>query len=60
MLISHICMCVPEKTLAALTRHGIEVEAGGFVTTHAADPWHVSVKLIGRQTRRTHNCALHH
>ena len=54
------CVCVPEKTLAALTGHGVEVEAGGFVATHAADPRHVPIKLVGGQSGRTHNRGLHH
>lgn len=51
---------VPEKALATLTRHGIEVEACGFVATHATDPWNISVELIGRQTGGTYNSGLHY
>lgn len=52
--------CLPEKTLAALTGHGVEVEARGLVTAHAADPRHVPIKLIGGQGRGTYDGGLHH
>lgn len=51
---------LPEKTLAALTGHGVEVEARGLVTAHAADPRHVPIKLIGGQGGGTYNGGLHH
>lgn len=55
-----ICIYVPEKTLAAFTGHGVEVEASGFVPTHATDPWHVPIELIWGQSGRAHNRGLHH
>lgn len=53
-------MCIPEKTLAALTGHGVEMEAGGFVTTHATDPWHIPVELIKGHSGCAHNSCLHY
>lgn len=54
------CIYIPEKTFAALTGHGVEVEACGFITTHATDPRHVPIKLIRGQSGRTHNRGLHY
>lgn len=36
----------PEEAFAALTRHGIEVEAGGLVAAHATDPRGIAVELL--------------
>lgn len=51
---------VPEKALAALTRHGVEVEASGFVATNTTDSWHIPIELISGHSGRTHNRGLHH
>lgn len=56
----YICMCVPEKSLAPLTSHGVEVEACGFVTAYATNPWHVPIELIRGQAGGTYNSGLHH
>lgn len=56
----HTSCCLPEKTLAAFTGHGVEVEARGLVTAHAADPRHVPIKLIGGQGGGTYDGGLHH
>lgn len=53
-------LCLPEKSLAALTCHGVEVKARGFVPAHAADPRYIPIKLIGGQTGGTNNSGLHH
>lgn len=53
-------MFIPEKALAALTGHGVEMKAGGFVTTNATDPGHVPVELILGHSGRTHNRGLHY
>lgn len=50
----------PEEALAALAGHGIEVESGGLVPAHTADPWHVPVKLIIGQSGGTHSRSLHY
>ena len=50
----------PEESLAALTRHGVEVEAGGLVAAHATDPRGVAVELLRSDYRRRHRHGLHH
>lgn len=37
----------PEEALAAFAGHSVEVEAGGTVPAHPADPGHVPVKVPG-------------
>lgn len=50
----------PEESFAALTRHGVEVEAGGLIAAHAADPRSVAVELLRSNHRRRHRHGLHH
>lgn len=52
--------CVPEKSLAALTCHSVEVKACGLVPTYSTDPRYVPIKLVRGQTRGTNNSGLHH
>lgn len=51
---------LPEESLAAFARHGVEVEAGGLVAAHAADPRGVAVELLRSDHRRRHRHGLHH
>ena len=66
LLPGSVCMCmclhlsIPEEALAALAGHGIEVESGGLVPAHTADPRHVPVKLIIGQSGGTHSRSLHY
>lgn len=50
----------PEEAFAALTGHGVEVEACGLVATDATDARRVAVKLIRPHHRRAHSHGLHH
>lgn len=50
----------PEESLAAFTRHSVKVKASGLVTTHAADPRGVAVKLVRSDHRRRHRHGFHH
>lgn len=50
----------PEKALAALTGHGVEVEASGFVATNTTDSWNIPIEFIRGHSGRTHNRGLHH
>ncbi len=52
--------CLPEEALAALAGHGVEVESGGLVSTHSADPRRVTVKLILTRRGRAHGHGVHH
>ena len=51
---------LPEEALAALTGHGVEVEACGLVSTHTADARHIPVKLIRGQSGGAHSRGFHH
>lgn len=42
----------PEEALAAFTGHGVEVKAGGSVSTDAADTGHVPVEVTGQVGKR--------
>lgn len=50
----------PEEALAALAGHGVEVESGGLVATHATDPRGIPVELLRPDHRRRHRHGLHH
>lgn len=50
----------PEESFAAFARHGVEVEAGGLVAAHAADPRGIAVELLRPNHRRRHRHGLHH
>lgn len=51
---------VPEKSLAALTCHSVEVKACGFVPANTTDPRYIPIKLIRGQTGGTNNSGLHY
>ena len=38
---------LPEEAFAAFAGHSVEMEAGGSVSAHTADPGHVPVQVAG-------------